>query len=455
MTNKQVITSTYVPRSLAMDFHARSERFAVVVAHRRFGKTVMCVNDLIDKAIQCPLMFPQYSYIAPFYSQAKAIAWMYLKHYAAPITERVMESELSVVLKNGAKIRLFGADNPDSLRGLYHDGVIIDEYGQISPRLFGEIVAPALSDRKGWVVFIGTPAGPNHFKELWDQSLNDSRWYRRMYDAYTTKIIDDEELEALRTMPGADENTFRQEMLCDFSAAIRGAYYGDQLNAMENASPSHMTTLTYDTDRPVHLSFDIGYSDDTSIWMYQTDGKRINVLHFFTVSGYSVDDVLSYLSSLPYAYGTFHLPHDAKNKSFQTGKSVRELMIAAGCKTQLVPNMSIQDGIQAVRATLPNVWFNTADEGVRQGLNALRVYQREWDDKRRVFKESPKHDWSSNPADSFRYLALAVNPGSSKRESRVITNKTPSKVFGSNVVTLDNLYRDRAAAASSGPYKRI
>jgi len=447
MSNKNVVTSLYQPRPHALAFHARSERFAVMVMHRRFGKTVMCIADLIDKAIQCQLPFPQYSYIAPFYSQAKSVAWNYLKHYTTGIADRVMESELSVTLKNGAKIRLFGADNPDALRGLYHDGVIIDEYGDVAPRLFGEVVAPALADRKGWIAFIGTPKGPNHFKELWEDATNDPRWFKQMMKASESGIIDAEELALMRSLPGSDDNTYAQEFECDFSAAVRGAYYGNQLNDLEK--DGHMGIFPYDPDYPVHLSFDIGYSDDTSVWFYQTDGRDVRVIDFFTVSGYSVDDVLGELRTRPYAYGTFHLPHDAKNKSFQTGKSVRELFIAAGCRVRMVPELSVQDGIQAVRKTLPNTYFNVANKDVKYGLDALRVYQREWDDKRKVFRETPKHDWSSNPADSFRYMCLAINPHSAKRENQIIKTHAPNINVASNILTLDNLYRDRKAGQSA------
>jgi len=446
MSNKQVITSLYEPRAHAIPFHARAERFAIMVEHRRAGKTVKCINDLIDKAMQCHLPYPKYAYIAPFYSQAKSVAWVYLKHYTEGIAEKVMESELSVLLKNGAIIRLFGADNPDALRGNYFDGVILDEYGDMQPRLFGEVIAPALADRKGWCVFIGTPKGPNHFKKLWEDAAGDPRWFKQMLRASESGIIDTDELEMLRHLPGSDDNTFAQEFECDFNAAVRGAYYGNQLNDMEAAG--HMGLFPYDPARPVHLSFDIGYSDDTSIWFYQTDGKNIRVIDFFTVAGYSVDDILTELSSRPYAYGVFHLPHDAANKSFQTGKSVRELFIAAGCTVRMVPNLSVQDGIQAVRKTLPTVQFNTAVPAVRLGVDALKVYQREWDDKKQVFKEQPKHDWASNPADSFRYLALAVNPASAKREQVVIKTMKVQPV-SAHVMTLEKLWAEREAGKDS------
>src|SRR5699024_5188651 len=130
----------YKPRPHALAFHARPHKSAVVVWHRRAGKTVMCIADLIEKALRNPLDMPQYSYVAPTYKQAKKIAWRYLKKIGEPVIKKIMESELSVELVNGATITLFGADNPDSLRGLYHDGVIIDEFGDIAPMLYGEII---------------------------------------------------------------------------------------------------------------------------------------------------------------------------------------------------------------------------------------------------------------------------------------------------------------------------
>lgn len=446
MNNVQIITSSYQPRPEALPFHARSQRFGVLVWHRRAGKTVACINDLIDKAIQCQLPFPQYGYIAPFYSQAKSIAWVYLKHYAGDLIDKVMESELSVVLKNGAKIRLYGADNPDSLRGMYFDGVIIDEYGDITPRLFGEVIAPTLADRRGWCIFIGTPKGKNHFYDLWeDANRPESGWYTSMLRADESGIIDAEELTLMRNLPGSDDNTFRQEFLCDFTAAVRGAFYGDQLNKLE--AEGHMGSFPYDPDLPVLTSWDLGYSDDTSVWFYQTNGKEFKIIDFFTVSGYSVDDVLGVLRAKDYAYGIGYLPHDAKNKSFQTGKSTRELMHAAGFQTMLVPNLSVQDGIQAVRRTLPSVYFNTDNPDVRIGLGALKVYQREWDDKARMFKEKPRHDWASNPADAFRMFALAMNPAAARKGATSTVRKAETPVK-SNLLNLENLFRDRESSMS-------
>lgn len=440
---QQPVKLPYKPRRHALSFHARHQKNAVVVWHRRAGKTVMCIADLIEKALRCPLDMPQYSYIAPTYKQAKKVAWKYLKKIAEPVCKKVMESELSVELINGATISLFGADNPDSLRGLYHDGVIIDEYGDIAPMLYGEIIAPAVADRDGWVVFIGTPKGPNHFYELWRDAANDDDWFCSMLQASKSGVFSHERLAKIKKQPGMDEDTFNQEFECDFHAANKGAYYAKQLNELEAAG--HMGLFPWDPTKPVITAWDIGWSDDTSIWFAQIHGKEIHIIDFWTGSQYSVDEVLEELQELPYVYEPFWLPHDAKNKSFQTGKSTRELMWAAGAQTRQVPELSVQDGITAVRATLPKVYFNTGNENIRKyGLPSLIMYQREYDEVKRVYRQKPKHDWASNPADAFRYLCLAINPFTAKSSDRTVQMAKPAQPEG-RVLNLENLFADRAA----------
>jgi hypothetical protein len=444
-TASNVVKSLYQPRVHVLDFHARSERFAVMVFHRRAGKTVACINDLVDKALQCPLVMPRYSYIAPFYKQAKMVAWEYLKYYTKDIRAKdPMESELSVQLINGAVVRLYGADNPDALRGTYHDGVILDEYGDMPPRLFGEVIAPALADRKGWVVFIGTPKGSNHFYDVWENSKGDPRWYRKMLKASQSGIIDQEELEMLKNLPGSDEDTFLQEFECDFHVANKGSFYGKQLNDMEELG--HMGIYPYEPDRHVITGWDIGFSDDTSIWFAQVHGTNIHIIDFWTGSGYSVDEVLEILRKKPYTYRPFYLPHDAKNKSFQTGKSTRELMMEAGAQSIIVPSLSVQDGISGVRATLPNVYFNIQNPDVREGIAALKMYQKEFDEKRNVFKRQPLHNWASNPADAFRYLSLGINPFTAKHDGKKLVTEKP-KTMG-KVLNLENLIADREARST-------
>ena len=172
------VESLYVPRRQFMPFHQRTQRWAALTCHRRAGKTVAGVNELVERALYTRKPNARYSYIAPFYSQAKAVAWDYLLRYSAPFRKRHNTAELSVELFNGSRCRLFGGDNPDALRGLYHDGVLMDEPAQMKPRLWPEIVRPALSDRKGWAVFMGTPQGKNEFWEIVNNARqNPETWF--------------------------------------------------------------------------------------------------------------------------------------------------------------------------------------------------------------------------------------------------------------------------------------
>ena len=215
----------YRPRFPQDEIHKQLEthRFCVLVAHRRLGKTVLSVNHLIKRAITDRKERGMYAYLAPFRNQAEQIAWGYLKHYISQIPAiSINEQKLSILLPNGATIRIFGADNPDALRGMYFDGVVIDEVAQIKPTLWGEVIRPALSDRKGWAAFIGTPKGINLFSQIYDQALNlmskgDPDWCAMLYSVEQTHVIDEKELAALKVE--MSENEFRQEFLCDFSAA--------------------------------------------------------------------------------------------------------------------------------------------------------------------------------------------------------------------------------------------
>lgn len=215
----------YRPRFPQDEIHKQLEthRFCVLVAHRRLGKTVLSVNHLIKRAITDRKERGMYAYLAPFRNQAEQIAWGYLKHYTSQIPAiSINEQKLSILLPNGATIRFFGADNPDALRGMYFDGVVIDEVAQIKPTLWGEVIRPALADRKGWAAFIGTPKGINLFSQLYDQALNlmskgDPDWIAMLYSVEQTHVIDEKELAALKVE--MSENEFRQEFLCDFSAA--------------------------------------------------------------------------------------------------------------------------------------------------------------------------------------------------------------------------------------------
>ena len=233
MTTKRVILP-YEPRPIwEQEIHPglESHRFSVLVCHRRFGKTVGVVNHIIKQAVKSHKRAPQYAYIAPFQTQAIMVAWGFLKYYTSPIPGiKVNNSSHYVELPSrfpdspGARIYIMGADNPDALRGMYLDGVILDEYGQITENLWGEIIRPALADRKGWAVFVGTPKGQNGFFQKYQEALGNPKWYHCLYKASETGVLDADELESMRESMSDVE--YRQEMECDFSVAAFNALLG-------------------------------------------------------------------------------------------------------------------------------------------------------------------------------------------------------------------------------------
>ena len=215
----------YQPRRQFVPFHARRQRFACIVTHRRAGKTVACIHELHRGATDAQKIRPRYAYISPFLRQSKAVTWDYLRAAIAPGGRwgaSAHESELRIDYPpNGSQVRLYGADNPDAMRGIYLDGVVLDEYADMDPRLWSEIIRPALADRQGWAVFIGTPRGRNAFFELWRRSQSESGWFSLMLKASETGLIPQSELELARR--DLSEEQYAQEFECSFDASVVGS----------------------------------------------------------------------------------------------------------------------------------------------------------------------------------------------------------------------------------------
>jgi phage terminase large subunit len=393
----------YDPRGGFNAFHARKERWAVLVCHRRAGKTVACVMDLIDAALRCTKERPRFHYIAPLYKQAKSVAWDYVKAYGLKIPGATAhESELRLDLPNGGQVRLYGADNPDALRGIYSDGVVLDEAADMSPRMFNEILRPALSDRKGWCVWIGTPKGQNDFYDLWDRAKTDETFFTLMMRASQTGFVDQDELDDARRQMTPEQ--YAQEYECSFQAAILGAYYGREMDKAEE--DKRIIPNVYDPTLEVHTAWDLGLSDHTSIWFYQQTGFEVRVIDYYASNGFGLDHYAGVLQARGYRYGSHYLPHDAEVRELGTGRSRVETLQGLGVQPLIVPKLSVEDGINAVRKILPRCWFDA--EKCQEGIKALRQYRRAYDDVRKVFLEKPYHDWASHPADSFRYLAIGL-----------------------------------------------
>jgi phage terminase large subunit len=400
----EVITIPYAPRKQFLPLHNRKERFAATVAHRRAGKTVAEINDKIKSALTCQLPNPRTAYIAPFYKQAKAVAWTYAKQYGLVVPGAVPnESELRIDFPNGGQFRLYGADNPDALRGIYLDDVTMDEPADMNPRLWPEVIRPCLVDRKGRASFIGTPKGRNAFYQICEAAKKQPDWLFMILRASETGLIPAEEIAALKAMMTPEQ--FEQEFECSFEAAILGAYYGREMAECERTG--RICKVAYDPSVKVYTVWDLGYSDDTAIWFFQVIRGEIHIIDYYFASGRDIDHYGELIKSKNYDYETHWLPHDAKAKTLASGgKSIEEQLselLGWGC-IRIVPRLSLEDGIQAARKMFPRIWF---DIGCEEGIEALRQYQRQWDDERKCFRDAPYHNWTSHPADAFRYLAIA------------------------------------------------
>lgn len=406
MGHVERVTIPYAPRRQFLPLHERSERYACVVAHRRAGKTVACVNELIKGALTCDRPNPRFAYIAPFYKQAKDVAWQYLSDYTAPVPGReALVSELRVDLPNKGRVRLYGADNPDALRGIYLDGVVLDEFADMDPRLWTEVIRPLLTDRGGWAIFIGTPKGHNAFYEVYQTSKASDDWLSMMLRASETGLIDPAELEAAKA--DMSDEQYRQEFECSFEAAIVGAYYGALMSAAEDEG--RITSIPYEPSLPVTTGWDLGRTDATAIWFAQQAGLEVRIIDFYANTGCALDHYAKVLKEKPYAYDTHLLPHDVENvPELSTERTRMETLRSLGIEPTVVPKMLIDDGINAVRNLLPRCWFDRGK--CNHGIEALKQYRREWDDRYKVFRPRPLHDWTSDPADAFRYLAIGLKP---------------------------------------------
>ena len=417
-----------------MPFHDRTKRWACLVAHRRAGKTVAAVNDIIRAAFMYKGPNGLFGYVAPYQNQARRIAWDYFKHYAQPLISDTNEQMMTITLVNNTKVSLFGADNADAMRGLGFSGVYMDEYGDFKPSVFGNVIRPALSDKQGWAVFAGTPKGKNQFWDIYETARRiPDEWFVLRLPASDSGLLPQSELNAAKAQLSEDQ--YLQEYECSFEAAILGAFFGTE---MRQAEPRINERVVVEPGYPVHTAWDLGYRDDTAIWWYQVVGGEVRVIDFFAVSGADIRAIAEVVVNKGYQYGKHHLPHDARAKSLQTGRSIVEQLadhLGIG-SLSVVPNIGLQDGIQAVRQMLPRTWFNSVRCG--DGIEALRQYQREYDEDKKAFRASPRHDWTSHPADAFRMLAVAwrQEPAAQKPlESKVLI------VGPQNQVTLNDMWQ--------------
>ena len=409
----------YTPRRHFLPLHRSSKRWKFVVAHRRAGKSVAAINEMIKRALENTRRDPppRYAYVGPSFDQTKDLIWGYLKHFAGQIPGvEFREGDLMCVLPNGATIRLYGgAAAYERMRGLYFDGIMLDEYPLLHPAVFSTVVRPCLADYRGWAIISGTSNGDDHFAELRNKNINNPAWEIFSIPVTQTDALHPDEVVEMTADMSPEE--YAREMLCSFDAPVEGSYYGDIINDMMAEKPSHVTKVPYQPQLQVHAVFDLGIDDATAVWFFQFVGQAIHFIRYKEWTGKGLPEIYSDIKGMGYnIIGELVMPHDIKARELGSGKSRFEVVTELhGDVPTVCPMHRVEDGIEATRSMLRICFFD--EENCADGLSALKNYHKNKKTGR------PVHNWASHGSDSMRTLAMALH-------------LIQSTNYGSNVVSM-------------------
>lgn len=386
---------------------------AVVRWHRRAGKDKALINLITKKAWERKGV---YFYVYPFYAQARKALWenidkdgmRFMDHIPEAIRARTRDQEMMIELTNGSIIRIIGSDNPDSVVGTNPVGVVFSEFALQDPTCW-YLLRPILAENGGWAVFNSTPRGANHFKDLWQLAERDpSFWFTQKLGVSDTNAINPDVLKRekaeLYEQTGSDD-LYEQEYEVSFEAAVQGSYFGTQMMMIDKLG--QIGNVPWVPSLPVNTYWDLGMNDTTVIWFVQSVGKEIRAIDYLEANGESLSYYAKELRAKPYSYGRHYLPHDVEVQELGTGVTRRQTLSSLGVNpVMVVPRVKAkEDAIDAARALIPRVWFDATK--CEKGINALRSYQKTWDEKNKVYRNTPLHNWASNGADGFQQMAMS------------------------------------------------
>lgn len=417
-----IIPHNWTPRDYQIPvfqaFDQGIKRF-VLRWHRRAGKDDVCLHIGAREAFR---RVGNYWHMLPAYAQARKAIWDAVNPHTGKkrideafpkeLRKRTNNQEMIIEFVNGSTWQVLGSDNYDNLVGASPAGIIFSEYALANPAAW-DYFRPMLAENHGFAFFISTVRGYNHFYQLGEYAKTSKEWFFQEVSADTSGVFTAEtlqrELEEIQAKRGEDEglSIFRQEYFNDPNAAIPGAYYAKIIAKLKDAG--QITSVPYEPNLPVTTAWDLGIGDSTAIWFAQQVGKEVRIIDHLENSGVGLDWYVKQLSNKPYVYHEHLLPHDANVSELGTGKRRIDTLRDLGLnKTRVLPALSVDDGINAVRLLLPRCWFDKTK--TEKGLNCLINYQREYDEKLQTFKDRPLHDWSSHSSDGFRYLAIGLKP---------------------------------------------
>jgi len=394
---------------------------AMAVWHRRAGKDEIALHHAAMSAVK---RVGNYVHCLPEYAQGRKAIWDAVNPHtgkrrideAFPLAmrESTQDAEMRIRFINSSTWQVIGSDRYDtSLVGTSIAGVVFSEYALANPSAWA-YCRPVLEENNGWSVFITTPRGRNHAFEMYKHAGKMPGWFCEHLTARETKALTDKQLaESLAEYvalygDGSGSALWRQEYECSWEGGLLGSFYQSEMSAVRSEG-----RITEDCIPPpgalVSRAWDLGIGDDTSIWWFCVVGSQVFIVDHLAQSGVGLewwrDEIEKKHTARGWAHGADFVPHDAKVKELGTGRTRVETMQSLGLRPMLVPLASIDDGINAVRRTLPLCVFHPRCED--GGISALEQYRREWDDEKKTFRASAVHDWTSHPADAFRYLAMS------------------------------------------------
>lgn len=402
---------------------------AVAVWHRRAGKDLLSINWTVTAMMQRRGL---YWHLFPTYQQGRKIVWdgftrdgrAFLDYFPPELVANKNNTAMRVELKTGSIYQVVGTDNCDSLVGANPVGVVLSEYSLQDPEAWN-LIRPILAENDGWALFIYTARGRNHGYDLLKMSQENAKWFCQVLpvdktNAIPLSVVDDERKS------GMPEELIQQEYFCSFDAPLVGAYYGDGMSRA--LTEGRICKVAWEPRIPVHTAWDLGVGDSTAIWFFQVFGHEIRVIDFYENSGEGLPHYVKVLKQKDYVYDRHLAPHDIQVRELSSGKARIDVARSLGIKFTVVKQHAVEDGIEAVRNLLPRCWFNA--ERCERGIEAMRQYRKDFDEKKRVFRDKPMHDWSSHAADAFRYLAWGLRDRPLREEPRQQRAVTDYDVLG-------------------------
>ena len=386
----------------------------IKVWHRRSGKEKVDTN-VVAKQMQQDV--GTYFYIFPTYSQGKKILWegmdkdgfRFIDHFPKSILDgKPNDSEMKLRYKNGSLFQIIGSDNINSIVGTNPKGCIFSEYSLQDPRAW-DFMRPIIAENGGWALFNMTPRGENHGKDLWDLAGQDpENWFNQLLTvddthAITQEVLDQERKEIIR-LHGNDA-LYQQEYMCSFTAPIPGSYYASHMMAAQNEG--RICSIPWESSIPVDTYWDLGIDDSMTIGFVQIVGKEIRFIDYIESNGEGLPYYFKLMQEKPYIYGNHYAPHDIEVRELSSGHSRRDIAASLGVHFRVAPKLGIDDGIGAVRMVFNKIWIEK--DKCKRLTDALRSYCKEYDDKNKVYKNKPLHDWSSHAADMIRTFATSFN----------------------------------------------